>query len=161
MQNPQLPEEVHTTRPCPSRNVEAALAEAEALTAANGQRLTAIRRKVLELLLRSPAPAKAYDLLGRLDGEGAAKPPTIYRALNFLQDAGLAHKIESLNAYVACGHARHSHSAIFLICESCGSAEELRGAVTYDAIKEETEAAGFRTEHTVVEARGTCRACQG
>ena len=124
-----------------------------------GQRLTRIRRKVLELLVESPEPAKAYDLLANLDGEGAAKPPTIYRALDFLQTMGLAHKIESLNAYVACGHASHHHAAVFLICTECGGAEELHANQTQDALEAECVAAGFKIDQTVVEARGICRAC--
>ena len=150
---------VHAFGPCSPQEVEAALAEAEQLTSQRGLKLTRIRRKVLRLLLEASAPAKAYDLLSKLDGEGSAKPPTIYRALDFLQEAGLAHKIECLNAYVACGHASHSHSAIFLICDACGGAEELHGVTTQTAIETETQAAGFRLDRSIVEARGICRAC--
>lgn len=150
---------IHANTPCSPTDVETFLKEAEGLSAERGQRLTRIRRKVLQLLLESPEPAKAYDLLGKLDGEGAAKPPTIYRALEFLQDIGLAHKIESLNAYVACGHTGHRHSAVFLICNECGSAEELHATGTAAALEAETDAAGFTLEHAVIEARGTCRDC--
>ena len=150
---------VHAYGPCSPQEVEAALEEAETLTQKRGQKLTRIRRKVLRLLLESPEPAKAYDLLSNLDGEGSAKPPTIYRALDFLQNVGLAHKIESLNAYVACGHASHSHSAVFLICDTCGGAEELHAVTTTNVIEAETKAAGFQISHAMVEAHGTCRAC--
>ena len=150
---------VHAYGPCSPKEVEAALVEAEKLAESRGQRMTRIRRKVLRLLLESTAPAKAYDLLANLDGEGSPKPPTIYRALDFLQNVGLAHKIESLNAYVACGHASHSHSAVFLICDTCGGAEELHAVTTTDAIAAETKAAGFKIAHAMVEAHGTCRAC--
>ncbi|WOR14254.1 transcriptional repressor [Hyphomonas sp. FCG-A18] len=145
--------------PCSPKDADAFLAQAETIAEAKGQRLTRIRRKVLELLLNSEEPAKAYDLLANLDGEGAAKPPTIYRALDFLQSVGLAHKIESLNAYVACGHASHSHSAVFLICEACGGAEELHAEATSSALNAETEAAGFVLKTAVIEARGLCRKC--
>ncbi len=146
--------------PCAPRDSDAFLAQAEAMVARQGQRMTRIRRKVLRLLLESPGPAKAYDLLDRLDGEGAAKPPTVYRALDFLQEAGLAHKIESLNAYVACGHTSHSHSAVFLICEDCLTAEELHAVETSRALAAETAAAGFRMGRAVIEVRGLCRKCQ-
>ncbi|MFN7056106.1 transcriptional repressor [Hyphomonas sp.] len=145
--------------PCAPQDADAFLAEAEALVLRQGQRMTRIRRKVLRLLLESGAPAKAYDLLANLDGEGSAKPPTIYRALDFLQEAGLVHKIESLNAYVACGHTSHSHSAVFLICETCQSAEELHAVATSRALKLETEAAGFAMTRAVIEVRGRCRDC--
>ncbi|KCZ92902.1 FUR family transcriptional regulator [Hyphomonas johnsonii MHS-2] len=135
------------------------LNDAEALVMRRGARMTRIRRKVLRLLLESAEPAKAYDLLANLDGEGSAKPPTVYRALDFLQESGLAHKIESLNAYVACGHASHSHSAVFLICDSCGGAEELHAVSTSQALKVETAAAGFNMTRAVIEVRGTCRDC--
>lgn len=149
----------HANTPCSPQEAEAFLLEAEQMVEAKGQKLTRIRRKVLHLLLESEEPAKAYDLLANLDGEGAAKPPTVYRALDFLQDMGLAHKIESLNAYVACGHTNHAHSAVFLICETCGAAEELHAVDTSQAIAKETQAAGFKIRTAVIEARGICRKC--
>ena len=149
----------HANTPCSPQEAEAFLAEAEQLVEDKGQKLTRIRRKVLHLLLESEEPAKAYDLLANLDGEGAAKPPTVYRALDFLQEMGLAHKIESLNAYVACGHTKHAHSAVFIICDSCGAAEELHATKTSKSIAQETEAAGFTIRHAIIEARGTCRKC--
>lgn len=149
----------HSLAPCSPPDIETYLNEAERMTAKRGQRLTPIRRKVLKLLLESDEPSKAYDLLANLDGEGAAKPPTIYRALDFLQDAGLAHKIESLNAYVACGHASHSHSAVFLICNQCGGAEELHALASADALNNEAQGAGFTIDRAVIEARGICRKC--
>ncbi|HAE25832.1 MULTISPECIES: transcriptional repressor [Hyphomonas] len=150
---------VHANTPCSPQDVDAVLNEAETLVVRQGQRMTKIRRKVLRLLLESTEPAKAYDLLANLDGEGSAKPPTIYRALDFLQETGLAHKIESLNAYVACGHASHRHSAVFLICDKCHGAEELHAEATSQALKAETDAAGFKMSRAVVEVRGICRDC--
>ena len=150
---------VHANTPCSPQDAEAFLIEAAQMVEAKGQKLTPIRRKVLHLLLQSEEPAKAYDLLANLDGEGAAKPPTVYRALDFLQDMGLAHKIESLNAYVACGHTSHPHSAVFLICQSCGGAEELHAIETSASLSKETTAAGFIVQDAVIEARGICRNC--
>lgn len=150
---------VHANMPCSPEDAEAFLSVADEIAEARGQRMTRIRRKVLRLLIEAGAPAKAYDLLERLDGEGSAKPPTIYRALDFLQELGLAHKIESLNAYVACGHASHRHSAIFLICQSCGRAEELHSETTALALDAEARAAGFQVKQAVIEARGLCRLC--
>jgi len=155
----ELHDHSHANTPCTPQDVDTFLAEAERVTEAKGQKLTRIRRKVLQLLLESDAPAKAYDLLSNLDGEGSAKPPTIYRALDFLQEVGLAHKIESLNAYVPCGHTSHSHSAVFLICETCEGAEELHAVETSHALTAETKAAGFEASQAVIEVRGTCRKC--
>ena len=80
------------------------LAAAEALCVRREQRLTAPRRRVLELLLQAGQPLKAYDLMAAFDPHAPAKPPTVYRALEFLEREGFAHRIESLNAFVACGH---------------------------------------------------------
>lgn len=157
----ELEAQTRANPPCSPQERDAFLKVAEEIAESRGQRMTKIRRKVLSLLIESREPAKAYDLIGQLDGEGSAKPPTIYRALDFLQELGLAHKIESLNAYVACGHASHKHSAIFLICETCGGAEELHSVTTTQALEAETEAAGFRLRRAVIEARGLCRSCQG
>ena len=151
--------DTHANTPCSPEDAETFLAEAEELVRNKGQKLTPIRRKVLHLLFDSAEPAKAYDLLANLDGEGAAKPPTVYRALDFLQEMGLAHKIESLNAYVACGHTKHEHSAVFLICETCGGAEELHAEETSAALSKETSSAGFAIQNAVIEARGICRKC--
>nr|WP_070961718.1 transcriptional repressor [Hyphomonas sp. Mor2] len=151
--------QIHANTPCSPGETDAFLEEAEAQVEARGQKLTRIRRKVLQLLLDSEGPAKAYDLLANLDGEGAAKPPTVYRALDFLQEMGLVHKIESLNAYVACGHTSHAHSAVFIICDTCGGAEELHAVETGQALSTETDAAGFKMRTSVIEARGICRKC--
>ncbi|MGH1421264.1 MAG: transcriptional repressor [Hyphomonas sp.] len=145
--------------PCSPQDVDLFLNEAETHVVRRGAKMTRIRRKVLRLLIESPEPAKAYDLLANLDGEGAAKPPTVYRALEFLQEQGLAHKIESLNAYVACGHTSHSHSAVFLICNLCGNAEELHATETQTALTQEADAAGFHMASAMIEVRGTCRDC--
>lgn len=149
----------HAAMSCSPQDVETFLEEAEELVSAQGQKLTPIRRKVLHLLLESDGPAKAYDLLARLDGLGAPKPPTVYRALDFLIGMGLAHKIESLNAFVACGHAQHDHSAVFLICDSCGAAEELPATETSAVLSKETRSAGFAIQNAVIEAHGICGKC--
>ncbi|MEM1151454.1 MAG: Fur family transcriptional regulator [Pseudomonadota bacterium] len=152
-------ENIEANTRCSPTDAEAFLSLAETIAESQGQRMTRIRRKVLQLLIEAPEPAKAYDLLDRLDGEGSPKPPTIYRALDFLQELGLAHKIESLNAFVACGHANHGHAAVFLICEDCGVAEELHSKATVPALNAEAEGVGFALSRAVIEAKGTCRDC--
>lgn len=147
---------VHATTPCSPQDIDAFLTQAENIVAKQGQRMTKIRRKVLQLLLENDAPSKAYDLLSKLDGEGAAKPPTIYRALEFLQEVGLAHKIESLNSYVACGHAGHAHSAVFLICSDCDKVVELHAQKLNEFLESEVQGAGYELSHAVVEAHVVC-----
>ena len=145
---------------CSPISIATALKDAERICDQQGARMTPIRRRVLELLLATDAPAKAYDLLDQLGDEGAAKPPTIYRALDFLLEMGLAHKIESLNAYVACGHRDHRHSAVFLICASCHAAEELHADATISALEAESAEVDFALRSTVLEVRGICAQCR-
>jgi len=144
---------------CSHERTEAALTRAESICRERGGRLTPLRRRVLELLLDAPAPSKAYDLLSRIGDDGAAKPPSVYRSLEFLLEMGLAHRIESLNAFVACGHWEHGHAAVFLICERCGSAGELHAEHALDRLLSDVEHVGFRMRTAVIEIRGLCEAC--
>jgi Fur family zinc uptake transcriptional regulator len=123
-----------------------------------GQRWTQPRRRVLELLLKAGGPVKAYDLIADFGEDHAAKPPTVYRALEFLETLGLAHRIPSLNAYVACGTAEPLHSASFLICDCCGSAEEFDPGIEPD-VRAAAGRLGFRPQSMAVEVRGLCRSC--
>lgn len=138
--------------------VEAALHAAEKACAARKVQLTPVRRRVLEILLESHAAMGAYDVLARLDAEGlGSKPPVAYRALGFLVDNGFAHRIERLNAFVACAHPGARHDPAFMICRSCGKIAEAQA----DATMNETAAqSGFQIEQTVIEAEGLCPRCQ-
>lgn len=137
-----------------------ALEAAERACRADGERMTGPRRRVLELLLRAGEPVKAYDLIGRYGPDGqAAKPPTVYRALEFLERRGLAHRIASLSAYVACDHASRAHAAAFLICDCCGATAEVSAPVAGDLARA-AEVAGYAIARTTIEAHGRCPACQ-
>jgi Fur family zinc uptake transcriptional regulator len=138
----------------------AQITEAEQRCSAAGESFTPLRRRVLELLLEQHGPAKAYDLLPLLDGEKSAKPPTIYRALDFLVRMGLAHRIESLNAFVACDVGACARSTIFLICEKCGGAEEFDAGHALIDLTEAAKRDGFSITRTMIEASGVCSACQ-
>jgi Fur family transcriptional regulator, zinc uptake regulator len=144
---------------CAPSNVATSLLQAEALCEQRGGRLTPLRKKVLTLLLQSDGPAKAYDLLTQIADDGSAKPPSVYRSLDFLLDMGLAHRIESLNAFVPCGHWHHGHAAVFLICESCGSAGEMHAGDSVKKLTAEVEAMKFKMRSAVIEVRGLCQAC--
>jgi Fur family zinc uptake transcriptional regulator len=122
-------------------------------------RLTAPRRRVLELLLGADAPLKAYDLIAAFGTSGEpAKPPTVYRALEFLERLGFAHRIESLNAYVPCRLDAEGHRAAFLICDCCGAAEEFEP--DFAAQLAAAAAAGYTVRTVTLEARGACAACR-
>ena len=137
------------------------MADAERRCAEAGETLTPLRRRVLDLLLDHVAPAKAYDLLADLGSEqGPAKPPTIYRALEFLVRLGLAHRIETLNAFVACDIGSCARSTMFLICEKCGGAEEFDAGHALVDLAEAANRDGFSIKRTMIEASGLCSQCQ-
>ncbi|WP_309092116.1 Fur family transcriptional regulator [Phenylobacterium sp.] len=135
-----------------------ALGAAESRCAETQERLTPPRRRVLELLLASEGPLKAYDLIAAFGEAGEpAKPPTVYRALEFLERLGFAHRIESLNAYVPC-RIEGGHAAAFLICECCGAAEEFEPDFAPQLAA--AARAGYSVRSVTLEARGLCGACR-
>jgi Fur family transcriptional regulator, zinc uptake regulator len=138
-----------------------------------GLRLTPIRARVLGLIACQGKPIKAYDLLDQLradneraaksadeDSAGAAAPPTVYRALDFLLANGFIHKLESVNAFVACHHpSTAQHSVPFLICDRCHSAVELEDRDVVSALDERARALGFVPQAQTLEVHGICARC--
>jgi Fur family transcriptional regulator, zinc uptake regulator len=143
------------------RCVSTALAAAEAVCERSGERLTPLRRRVLELVWGSHKPIGAYAMLDQLkvDGKSAA-PPTVYRALEFLLGCGLIHRIESLNAYVGCSHPGENHVTQFLICKACGTTAELDDRRLGDAIGRSAAEHGFNIVSRVIELSGVCSRCR-
>lgn len=139
-----------------------ALAAARQVCAERGLRLTDIRERVLQILLESHEALGAYDILKRLTAEGAAapQPPIAYRALDFLVANGFAHRIEKLNAFVACAHPGDAHAAAFMICRDCGSVAEIEGAAAARGLSRSAEAMGFDIASATVEAEGVCARCR-
>ncbi|ACO76351.1 zinc uptake transcriptional regulator, Fur family [Azotobacter vinelandii CA] len=145
-----------------SHCISQALAEAENLCSRQGVRLTALRRRVLELVWQSHRPLGAYDILAVLseqDGRRAA-PPTVYRALDFLLEQGLVHRIASLNAFVGCNRPDRAHQGQFFICRQCHAAIELEGSAISESILDSARELGFRVEGQTVEVVGLCANCQ-
>jgi Fur family zinc uptake transcriptional regulator len=143
-------------------NVQAILDLAEARAKDRRVRLTPVRRRTLEILLQAHGALGAYDVLERLAAEGfGTQPPVAYRALNFLVENGLAHRIRRLNAFTACAHPSEDHRAAFLICESCDSVTEAQASAVNAALSAAADAAGFALDRATIEAVGLCRACQG
>jgi len=142
------------------RCVEDALAAAQRVCEERGARLTSIRRRVLELVWRSHEPVAAYDVLEHLRPEKPnATPPTVYRALEFLLEQRLIHRIESLNAYVGCAEPELEHTSQFLICTGCGSAAELNADAIDRAVAKQAAALGFTVSATTIEVAGVCASC--
>ena len=140
--------------------ISVGLATAEAHCLAEGLRFTPVRRKALEILLQEHRALGAYEMLDRLRDAGfGSQPPVAYRALEFLVANGFAHKIERLNAFIACAHPGANHSPAFMICRLCDSVAEAQSSPARGALGEAARATGFKIERTVVEAEGICPAC--
>lgn len=123
-----------------------------------GQRFTAPRRQVMGTLLDHGTAAKAYDIVEMIGND--VKPMTVYRALDFLVEQGLAHRIESMNAYAPCveSHCAHKDSQ-YLICENCESIEELHNHAIDDFIARELKNTGFKLRSKTIEIHGLCSSC--
>lgn len=140
--------------------VKAALSDAENACLKSGLRLTKIRREVLALVWESHSPIKAYELLEKMHQKNPkAAPPTVYRALEFLQKAGVVHRIESLNAYVGCGDPSKPHLGQFLICDSCGAVAEINAQKITETLNEQAAKLGFSAQNQLVEIKGICPQC--
>jgi len=134
------------------------IAHAEQVCAKRAQKFTPIRRQVLQALLSSHRPLGAYEVIDELAKQMPRPAPiTVYRALDFLRDNGLVHRIESRNAFVACVH-HHADGdpVVFLICEHCGTVGEATGGAVADALKHSCRAAGFVPKSPVIEIAGIC-----
>jgi Fur family zinc uptake transcriptional regulator len=144
-----------------SPRTETLLARADVICDGRGVRLTDLRRQVLGLILDRGAPTGAYDLLDQLRStRHSAAPPTVYRALEFLQEQGLVHKLESLSAFVGCiAEEDHDHAAQFLICRTCGRVTELEDHELAHALEDAANRLGFRVGKATIEAEGQCATC--
>ncbi len=137
-----------------------AIVTAEQLCLARGVQLTPIRHKVLELIWNSHKAIKAYDLLDQIRPvNDAAKPSTVYRALDFLLEQGLIHRVESLNAFVGCHNSGKQHDQLLLICNQCHNIEERAAKGVFAALASEMQAAGFVAQHKTLEIQGLCSQC--
>ncbi len=142
--------------------MRATLGGVDADCRARGLRLTAVRRRVLEILLESHRAMGAYDILARLAEEGRpAQPPVVYRALEFLQTLGVVHRLHRLNAFIACAHAHDGAPPAFLICRACRRVGETAPPELQGALEGAATGAGFVLERATVEAVGLCPACAG
>lgn len=141
--------------------ITGAMARAEAVVADRGLRLTPVRRRTLEILLERHGAMGAYDVLERLAADGFGhQPPVAYRALDFLVDNGLAHRIRRLNAFTACAHPGKDHHAAFLICRGCNLVAEIPAEPLRDVLEANALASGFTVERTNIEALGLCPTCR-
>jgi Fur family transcriptional regulator, zinc uptake regulator len=141
--------------------IDDALERADLHCREKGQRLTPLRRRVLELVWASHEPVKAYDLLAHLRTDNPrAAPPTVYRALEFLMQEGFIHRLSTLNAFVGCGQPGDTHVGQFLICTRCGAAAEMDDPDLDALLTERATTLGFEVEQTTVELAGCCANCK-
>jgi Fur family transcriptional regulator, zinc uptake regulator len=136
-------------------------AKVERACSASGLQLTALRRQVLDILAKAPAPLGAYAIIEKMSRaqQKAVAPPTVYRTLDFFLEHGFLHKIESRNAYAPCEHLGHSHHGILLVCERCGRTDEMENATVDKLLREIAMKAGFASQRHVVEVQGLCQSC--
>jgi len=138
-----------------------ALREAASSCRTRGLRLTAVRERVLEILLESHRALGAYEILDRLKSEGfGGQPPIVYRALDFLVENGFVHRLERLNAFAACNHSGTGHEPMFLICQDCRRVAEAPLERLRARIDRTAEAVGFSVHSRVLEIVGQCPDCQ-
>ena len=151
-----FPDRTHDHTHC----VEEAFSRAERLCTDRGLRLTALRRAVLKIIWAGHHPAGAYEILDRLKMQGrSAAPMTVYRALDFLIEHGLVHRLASRNAFVGCDHPGDRHRSQFLICRNCETVAEMADARVTAAIRTTAAATGFAIEAPLVEVTGLCGDC--
>ncbi|SOB92561.1 Fur family transcriptional regulator [Rhodobacter maris] len=137
------------------------LARARAEAERRGLRVTPVRQRVLEILLEAHRAMGAYEVLDRLAAEGFGnQPPVAYRALEFLVEAGLAHRVQRLNAFAACMHPGEAHAPVFLICRDCDTVAEAAAAPLRAALDSLAGGLGFTVERASFEAVGLCPACR-
>lgn len=150
-----------TLKPRSNAAVNQALRQTEHLCEQRQQRLTPLRRDVYRELFKSGRALSAYDLLERMQAQLNKRmaPLTIYRALDFLLEQGLIHRLESNNAYVACDHPGGLHQAIYLVCNCCGQTEEVESSEVIKALHKEARKHGFHATRPVVEIIGHCKRC--
>ncbi len=151
-------ESAHAHEHCIQNALQAALTRCEN----QGLKLTPLRKQVLSLVWQTHQPVKAYDLLCRLNNrEGKpAAPPTVYRALEFLVNAGLIHRLDSLNAFIGCGNPLQAHYGQFLVCRACGRVQELNQPELTQMLQAQAAHLGFEVDHHTLEIHGRCINCQ-
>jgi len=135
--------------------------KARAYCEQRGARFTPLREKVYSILVSKLGPMGAYELLDTLKlTETGAKPATVYRALEFLLEFGLIHRLESTNAFVACHHFGCHHPVQFLICDSCGDVAEIQSEGIKATLENQAREKGFKISKQTIEAHGLCADCQ-
>ena len=137
------------------------LAHAERICGEKNLQFTPLRRRVFEALAGSEAPLGAYDLVEQLGRERRISPISVYRALEFLMEAGLIHRIALRNTYLPCAHEHEAgETTVFLVCSTCGNVDELASTEIARDLAGTAAQVGFRPVSRAVELEGECQACR-
>jgi Fur family zinc uptake transcriptional regulator len=143
-----------------SRCIERALATAEQICATKQVSLTPLRRRVLEIVWRRHEPIGAYEILAELGKEREkAGPPSVYRALEFLQGAGLVHRLDAINAFLGCDRPQTDHGGQFVVCSKCHRVAEIDDPALTRSLVRRMRSLGFQVEHSTVEIKAVCSRC--
>jgi Fur family zinc uptake transcriptional regulator len=155
-----MPVQRHKATHDHARCIQRAVATAEKVCAARQVNLTPLRKRIFEIVWRQHEPIGAYEILAELsrDREKAA-PPTVYRALEFLQHAGLVHRLDTLNAFLGCDRPEDEHAGQFLVCSVCRRVAEIEDSVLNRALQDRARTLGFRLEASAVEIKAVCTRC--
>ncbi|MCA3625919.1 MAG: transcriptional repressor [Methylobacterium sp.] len=146
----------HATLP----DVNAILARARAFATARKIPFTEMRARVLTALAGETKPLTAYEIVDRLSSPKKVQPVQVYRALDFLQEAGCVHRLASKASYFACDHSHHGGEAVvFLVCNDCGAVEEASSPAIAASLEEVAKASGFQSANPIVELEGRCATC--
>lgn len=169
---PNTTTRVHTAEPGPAapaahpddsrhaNDIEHSLELADAYCRERGETLTPLRQKVLSLLLQTGRATKAYTLLDEMRKiHPGSAPPTVYRALDFLQSVGLVHRIESINAFAVCHDLTHCRHGILIVCQSCGAVAEIDAPGVHHALVDKIDSTGFTLASGELELKGLCAQC--
>ena len=141
--------------------IEDAILKAELVCKNKNLRFTKIRKKVLQLIWSSHKPIGAYEILDSLRAAKIkAEPPTVYRALSFLIDARLVHRLDSLNAFVGCVDPENTHQGQFFICQDCSNVSEFNDHEISDLVESKMKNNGFSATHQILEVTGHCNNCR-
>ena len=144
------------------KNLDHTLIEqVEGICASRGVRLTPQRKRVFELIFSNKKASSSYELLEQLKvSEPQAKPPTVYRALDFLLEQGFIHRVESTNSFICCCSCNaNKHFSQLLICDKCGTVIELQDDSLVTLLASNAEKHGFQLTNHVIESHGICQSC--
>ena len=134
---------------------------AERFSRERGAAFTPMRRRVLETLVAAQGPVTAYDLADRLSTERRIAPVQVYRALEFLIEAGVVHRLATRSAFLACAHEHvRGETTVFLVCGQCGTVAEVASPAVGRSLKGAAAASDFEAHHPVVEIEGRCATCR-